>query len=380
VLEYIFFPLLIVVTLLVVLCAMRLIVALERFRIRRSYTSALNAPSVSVCIPARNEMHVMAECLERVLASDYQKIEVIVFDDSSSDDTSILVKSFAHAGVRFVPGRELPDGWLGKNHALSILAEEASGSKLLFLDVDTSIDTTTISQLVSYMETEQLSMVSVLPMRRDGWSVGVLFGYMRFYWELIIAGRSLPATSSGLWMIDRAVLLDECGGFTPLASDVRPEQRLAERLGTHRYHCLLGTEALGVAEQKPWHSQLEAGRRLLYPIVGGTRLAGFGALVMILLFNVPAIGLIVGLALGRVDIAWWSFGLVVTSMATYALYTARTRSRGWLAGALLWPVLVVQEVYLLLTSLIGYATNTVTWKGRPVTAKSAKTDYYVIDK
>lgn len=378
-LEYIIFPLLSVVSFLVVFCAARLFMALERFRIRRPYTAALEAPSVSVCIPARNEMHVMAECIERVLASDYEKIEIIVFDDSSSDDTSILVKSFAHAGVRFVPGRELPAGWLGKNHALSILAAEASGSKLLFLDVDTSIDTTTISQLVSYMETEHLSMVSVLPTCRDGWSAGALFGYMRFYWELVIAGRSLPATSSGLWMISRSVLLDEQGGFAPFADDVRPEQRIAEKLGTHRYHCLLGTEALGVAEKKPWRSQREAGRRLLYPLIGGARIAGLGAVVMVLLFNVPTVGFITGLAVGRPDIALWSLGLILGSIASYGGYTRHTRSHGWLVGALLWPILIIQELYLLLSSIIGYATHTVTWKGRPVTAKSAKTDYLVID-
>jgi hypothetical protein len=322
----------------------------------------------------------MAACIERVLASDYEKIEIIVFDDSSSDDTSILVKSFAHAGVRFVPGRELPDGWLGKNHALSILAAEASGSKLLFLDVDTSIDTTTISQLVGYMETEQLSMVSVLPTRRDGWSAGALFGYMRFYWELVIAGHSLPATSSGLWMIDRSVLLDEYKGFAPFAADVRPEQRIAEKLGTDRYHCLLGTEALGVAEKKPWRSQREAGRRLLYPLIGGTPLAGLGALVMILLFNVPTIGFIIGLSGGRLDIALWSFGLLLACIASYGSYTRHTRRQGWFIGALLWPLLIIQELYLLLASITGYARHTVTWKGRPVMAKSAKTDYLVIDR
>ena len=379
-LAYIFFPLLSITSLLVVVCATRLVVALERFRVRRPYSAALEAPTVSVCIPARNEMHVMAECLERVLASDYEKIEIIVFDDSSSDDTSILVKSFAHAGVRFVPGRKLPQGWLGKNHALSILAEEASGSKLLFLDVDTSIDTTTISQLVGYAATEQLSMVSVLPIRRDGWSAGVLFGYMRFFWELVIAGRSLPATSSGLWMIDRSVLLEECGGFAPFATDVRPEQRIAEKLGTHRYHCLLGTDGLGVAEKKPWHSQLEAGRRLLYPLIGGTRVAALGAVIMILLFNVPSVGLIAGLTTRHLDIALWSLGLLLACIALYGAYTLHTRRQGWLIGALLWPLLIVQELYLLLSSIIGYATHTVTWKGRPVTARVTKADYYVIDK
>lgn len=378
-LEYIFFPLLIIVSLFTVVTGSRLVVALGRFRIKRQISAAIDPPTVSVCIPVRNEMRVMTECLERVLASDYPKIEIIVFDDGSTDDTSVLVRSFAHVGVRFVPGRELPEGWLGKNHALSILANEASGAKLLFLDVDTQVGVSTISQLMGYMTTERLDMVSVLPIRRDGWSANVWFGYMRYFWELIIAGRSMPATSSGLWLIDRDALV-QSGGFAAFASDVRPEQRLAERLGTSRYHCLLGTQELGVAEQKPWRSQREAARRLYYPIVGGRLLAGIAALVMLLLFNVPLVAIIAGAVTQRVDITWWAELLMIVMMALYALYARQMWQHGWWLGALLLPVLLLQELYLLAVSLLGYATHTVTWKGRSVTAPSTKTDYLVIDK
>ena len=78
-------------------------------------------PSVTVCIPARNEDHALTDCLHKVLASDYEKLEIIVVDDNSVDNTSVLIKSFAHAGVRFVAGSELPEGWLGKNHSLQML-------------------------------------------------------------------------------------------------------------------------------------------------------------------------------------------------------------------------------------------------------------------
>ena len=87
-----------------------------------SYTSEMghdiDLPSVTVCIPARNEQHALTDCLQRVLSSTYQKLEIIVLDDVSGDDTSALIKSFASEGVRFVRGSQLAEGWLGKNHAL----------------------------------------------------------------------------------------------------------------------------------------------------------------------------------------------------------------------------------------------------------------------
>lgn len=377
-LEFIIFPLLCIVSIISIVVAFRLAIAMRRFRIRRMMTGAIDPPTVSVCIPVRNEMRVMTECLERVLASDYPKIEIIVFDDNSTDDTSMLVRSFAHAGVRFVPGRELPSGWLGKNHALAMLADEASGSKLLFMDVDTQIDTATISQLVGYVTTERLAMVSVLPIRRDGWSASVLFGYLRYFWELVIAGHAMPATSSGLWLIDRQAL-SSCGGFAAYAADVRPEQRLAEQLGVRRYHCLLGTETLGVTEYKPWRSQREAARRLYYPIVGGRIRAAIASFILISLLNMPLMTLAVGWLIGRIDIAWWSEAIIIFGMVVYATYARHMFRNGWWLCALLWPLLLIQEWCLLTMSLFGYANHTVTWKGRLMTVRSGKADYLSID-
>src|SRR5690606_9393006 len=168
--------------------AWRLARAYRQFTVKMNLTSATllaDLPSVSVCIPARNETHAMTECLERVIASNYPKIEIIVLDDSSVDDTSVLIKSFAHSGVRFVEGSPLPDGWLGKNHALEGLLKEASGRYVFFMDVDTKISPFTISQLVAYAASEDATMVSVLPRRNDGWRMSVIWTTLRYFWEII---------------------------------------------------------------------------------------------------------------------------------------------------------------------------------------------------
>lgn len=367
-------------TVLLLVMTVRLFVALRRFTIRKSYTASLSAPSVTICIPARNETHALAECLERVLASDYKKIEIIVFDDNSTDDTSLLVRSFAHAGVRFVPGVSLPAGWLGKNHALSILAREASGSKLVFLDVDTKIAPTSVSQMVSYSLTEQVDMVSVLPLRRDGWSLGVLFTPLRYFWEVILSGRHSPATTSAIWMVDRDILLQEAGNFSRFAGDIRPEQRLAEQLGVERYHFLIGTESLGVYQEKRWSSQLETSRRLMYPMVGMSLVGVMASLSLLLLMGAPLVGFLIGLAThAPLAIVW--FGCLFVGFASlYGAYMARIWQRGAWLSALLWQPLLMQEICLMVSSVVGYLTNTVTWKGRPVTAPVIQDDYIVIEK
>jgi chlorobactene glucosyltransferase len=351
---------------LVLTLAYRLERSLRRFTIRKQYAAVVDAPSVSVCVPARNETHAMTQCLERVLASDYPKMEIVVFDDESADDTSVLINSFAHAGVRFVPGTELPEGWLGKNHALEILAREASGTYVIFLDVDTYIKSDTISQLVGYMMAENLEMTSVIPSRNDTWRPSVLFGHLRYYWQVLLSRESSPATASSLWMIKRHTLLSIIGGFVSHKAEVEPETQLARLIGTKAYHCLIDNQQLGVSYEKKWQSQRETSRRLLYPMVGGTWAAGVTGLAVLLLLNLPSALVISGLFAGWSR--FQSLGLLYLLLfaVLYTRYTYAIWGKNWWLGALVWPVVILQELLLFIESLVGYGRGTITWKGRPV--------------
>ena len=348
----------------------RIVRSLRQFRIKKLYTAALEAPSVSVCIPARNEMHAMAACLERVLASDYRKMEVIVYDDSSADDTSLLVRSFAHAGVRFVPGSDLPEGWLGKNHAQEVLAREASGTYVLFMDVDTVIDPTTISRMVSYMMTEDLVMSSVLPERQDTTRFSTIFGHLRYFWQLLLSREAMPATSGAFWMIKRHTFLDTIGGMVSHKDEAMPEAHIAALIGTKAYHCIVSSPLLRVAYEKRWHSQVETSRRLLYPMMGGVWYkAIFGFIGMILLVLPQVVSLVLFVA------GWWRLGLVVLFITllfggVFMLY-ARTAwgSRSWLS-IIVWPFVSVQELVLAIYSAVGYARQSITWKGRAIRVAS----------
>lgn len=346
--------------------AFRLERALKRFQIRKQYTKPVEVPSVSVCVPARNETHAMTQCLERVLTSDYPKMEIVVFDDESADDTSVLINSFAHAGVRFVPGTALPEGWLGKNHALEILAREASGTYIIFLDVDTHIKPDTISQLVSYMMGENLEMTSVIPSRNDARRPSVLFGHLRYYWEILFSRESSPATASSLWMIRRHTLLTIIGGFVSHKAEVEPESRMAALIGTKAYHCLIDNQQLGVSYEKRWQSQCETSRRLLYPMAGGTWQAGLFGLTVLILLNLPTLLVFSGLFVGWSRLQVLGLLYLVLFAVLYGRYTYTIWGRNWWIGPFVWPVVILQELVLFVESLVGYARGTITWKGRPV--------------
>lgn len=345
--------------------------AFALFRVRALPEVSKEVPSVSVCIPARNEMHALAMCLERVLASDYEKLEILVFDDSSVDDTSVLIKSFAHEGVRFVPGTHLPEGWLGKNHALEVLAREASGKLIVFMDVDTLVEPDTVSKLVAIFQAKDTEMISVLPMRRDSGRASVLFGTLRYFWQLVAPGAHYPATSSAFWMIRRATLLEKLGGLLPFSSSVEPEAHIARRLGD-KYHAFISGADLGVSFEKKWDSQCETSKRLLYPQFGGAWWSVFLGFTVLAVLNLPAVLVVSGLG------AWTllhtlSLVILVAFMLLYGLYLTRMWATGWWLGMLLWPYAIFQEMILFILSVYSYAANKVTWKGRSVTAAKSGT-------
>ncbi len=354
-----------------VFMARHVIYALRHFTLTRPLQltkSIEKIPSVSVCIPARNEMHAMTECLESVLKSDYPKMEVIVLDDRSEDTTSTLVKAFAHEGVRFVEGKKIPLGWLGKNYALQALLNEASGTYILFMDVDTRLQPGSISQMMSYMLSEKATMLSVMPRREDGWRASVIFAPLRYFWEIVFHSRTTPATASNAWIIKRQELID---GFEPYKSAIQPESKLASRfMAQHTYRFLLSHSVVGVSYAKKWSSQIETSIRLLYPLLGSQVVRCIGALIALLFLLTPSIVLIDTIQTGWTFMQTICMIIAVAYTLLYGVYLKQVWRRGWWLGALLWPVIIVQEFFLIVFSIERYLTKTVTWKGRPVVTRS----------
>ncbi|MHB1276543.1 MAG: glycosyltransferase family 2 protein, partial [Candidatus Humimicrobiaceae bacterium] len=76
-------------------------------------------PLVSILIPARNEELNIEKCIRAFLKQDYSNLEIIVLDDNSTDNTYDIVKNISEKNkkVKIFKGKQLPQGWLGKNFA-----------------------------------------------------------------------------------------------------------------------------------------------------------------------------------------------------------------------------------------------------------------------
>lgn len=320
-------------------------------------------PTVSICITARNETHAMTQCLERVVASEYPKLEVIVLDDGSRDDTSLLIKSFAHAGVRFVEGRPLPEGWLGKNYAQSLLAREASGQILFFMDVDTLIDRHTVARAVTVLLGRKGSMLSIVPMRSERWLASALFTTMRHFWALMRYTKKHPRATANAWLIERKLLVDEFTNNDALPLSMKVETTLAQKLAqSNKYGLVLSDHWLGVRYEKRWSSQVETSIRVLYP---QCHKHWYEVLLLMALLAITLC------PYALLPVTPWALLLVAFQYAVAYYYLSHVWDRFRFVGALLLPVTIAQEIVLLVFSAYRYEFGVITWKGRPITSSKA---------
>ncbi len=122
-------------------------------------------PRVSIVIPARNEGRNLEEALRSVLALDYDNLEIDVVDDRSTDRTGEILDRMAEEDprLRVIHVKDLPKGWLGKNHALWLGAEKATGDILLFTDADVVLDPSTLRRAVGVMTADGLDHLTASP-------------------------------------------------------------------------------------------------------------------------------------------------------------------------------------------------------------------------
>ncbi len=122
-------------------------------------------PRLSMIVPARDEAAGIEAALRSKLAARYPALEVIGVDDRSRDDTGAILDRIARTEPRLgvVHVDALPDGWLGKLHALTRGVERATGEWILLSDADVHVAPDVLERVIAHAEAERLDLVTVFP-------------------------------------------------------------------------------------------------------------------------------------------------------------------------------------------------------------------------
>lgn len=118
-------------------------------------------PLVSVLIPAHNEELGIIRCLDSVRGNTYRKLEIIVVDDASTDNTRRLVREY----ITKHPKRDIRLMYkrrnVGKADALNhALRRGARGDLIMTLDADSVLHRKSISNAVSYFDDPRVAGVA----------------------------------------------------------------------------------------------------------------------------------------------------------------------------------------------------------------------------
>lgn len=118
-----------------------------------------NKPLITIIAPFYNGAHYLPECVESILAQDYQNLEIILVDDGSTDNTLTLLQKYAQKDRRItVIHQENRGVSAARNNGL----DHAHGKYICFIDGDDTIDKTYITHLYSLI-TKGNSEISLLP-------------------------------------------------------------------------------------------------------------------------------------------------------------------------------------------------------------------------
>ena len=107
-----------------------------------------NTPLVSVLMPAYNSELYIAEAIQSILNQTYQNIELIIFDDGSSDKTRQVIEGFADPRIIKI----LSDQNCGVVRARNEMIERASGKYIALMDADDIANSTRLEKQIDFLE------------------------------------------------------------------------------------------------------------------------------------------------------------------------------------------------------------------------------------
>lgn len=336
---------------------------------------ARDMPTLTVCIPARNETDDLEACLQSLVASDYPKLEILVLDDCSQNKrTPEIIRGFAHDGVRFIQGVPPEEGWLAKNYAYQRLYEEANGDLLLFCGVDARFQPASLRLLVQAMHIKNKTMLSVIPRNAVpsvfGASSSSLLQPMRYAWELALPRRLFrrPPVLSTCWLVRRD-LIRSAGGFAAVSRSIVPESYFARVSTVHDgYTFMRSNRRIGVISDKPFSEQRATAVRTRYPQVH-RRIELVLVLTMLELVCVVApypIFVVDMLTHGSRLLLGVSGAAIIVLTGMYAVTVALTYRAVLTRSLVLLPIAALFDALLLNYSMVAYEFFTVSWKGRNV--------------
>ncbi|MFC2083814.1 glycosyltransferase [Bacteroidota bacterium] len=330
--------------------------------------SETKLPSVSVIVAVRDEEENIHDCIRSLNNLNYpdEKIEIIIIDDHSTDNTSEIVKNFISNKQKFkLLFVEKQIGKLsGKANAISNAIKEARGEIILTTDADCAVSPNWAKTIASYF-TEDVAVVCGFTNQNEN----KLFGAMQsvdFIYLLAVASGLInlgkPLSCIGNNMSYRRDVYDEMGGYESLPFSVTEDSRLLIAIDKlKKYKILYPLDPEGLVTSKPCTDLKSLYLQKKRWGVGGldTDFFGYGVMGIGFLLHICILLVPVFLSLNVLLFAFSKF-ILDYFLLFYVYHKLRLKLK--LTHFLLFELYFI--LYVILLPFILLINRNVNWKGR----------------
>ena len=199
-------------------------------------------PALSVLVPARNEADAIEPALRSLLSQDYPNLEVIAIDDRSTDETGTVMERLSdeYERLRVLHIETLPDGWMGKTHALKQGYAQTTGDWVLMADADVCYEPGALRSIMAVALHDDLDQLSCLPHMQNS---GFLHEVTYDGWVTLVMGslnlrgvrdrKSDDYFAFGAFNMVRRDVFDRTKGFSWLRMDIADDMATAKMMKAH---------------------------------------------------------------------------------------------------------------------------------------------------
>jgi len=169
-------------------------------------------PPVTLLISAYNEAGVIASKIENSLALDYpkEKLQILVLDDGSTDETAAIVAEFVGRGITHVR----VEGRGGKNAAINEGWPLVSGEITIFSDANSLYEPDAVRKLVAWFADDRIGCVCG-ELRYISADTGSALGE-NLYWRYEQYLKRLQSTMGEVLVLNGSIFAIRSALFQPL--------------------------------------------------------------------------------------------------------------------------------------------------------------------
>ncbi len=362
-----------------------------------------NPPKVSILVPAKDEGSHIATCISRVMQQNYPNFEVIAVNDRSSDETGEVLDALvgwdsshhsAYGGdephpthqtpdpnpqtLKIVHITELPQGWLGKCHALDNGVKHATGEWLFFVDSDVKLEPDALSKMLALTLARNYDAMSIMTtLQTENQIEKIMLPLLAATWATMFAADQTneeserdKAVANGQVFLIRKSAYEKVGGHASVKDRIVEDVELMRLLKSNDFKVrFFAGRHLAATRMHTHLKQMYNGWARIF--IGSARGKIFPMIAALCFMPICVLSSYVAIIFGIAshNPLWYFAGIVHWLVMTICMGIVWIWSGNSPAYALLLPFSVPIEMSILFFSIRRAISGKVEWRGSQLSLK-----------